>query len=424
MAAQTRLRPVRPLADNAAPTPSTDPTTLAKSVREWLAERDLDPIAANVGRALRGVGLVADPGLAQSLVARITAELCGAGPLQSLLERPGVTDVLVNGSAGVWVDDGSGLHRSQVRMGDEGQIRALAQRLAALAGRRLDDSSPFVDARLPDGVRLHAALAPLAHPGTLISLRVGAAAGLTLDDLLDRRSISAAGLPWLKAMVAARLAFLVTGGTGSGKTTVLQALLEVVPMTERIVVVEESSELRPSHPHCVSLEGRVANAEAAGRVNLTDLVRQAMRMRPDRIVLGEARGAEVTDLLAAMNTGHEGCSGTVHANEVYAVPPRLEALALTAGLGRAAVHSQIAAGLDAVLHVVREPDGSRRIQTIGGVEMKPDGIAAVRRIVSFTERNPVVHAPSHPVIQRMLAAMGRTAGTSLRADLRAEVGAS
>ena len=239
--------------------------------------------------------------------------------------------MLVNGAEHVYLDRGPGLELTGVRFPDEESVRRLAQRLAALGGRRLDDATPYVDLRLPDGTRFHAVLAPLARPGTVISLRVPRRQGFTLDELVGHGTLDEATAELLDAIVAARLAFLVSGGTGSGKTTLLAALLARVGPGERLVVVEDASELRPDHPHVVALEGRPANLEGAGAVEVRTLVRQALRMRPDRLVVGEVRGAEIVDLLAALNTGHEGGCGTLHANSAIDVPARVEALALAAG---------------------------------------------------------------------------------------------
>jgi pilus assembly protein CpaF len=251
-----------------------------------------------------------------------------------------------------------------VRFTDDAAVRRLAQRLASACGRRLDDAMPYVDARLPDGTRVHAVLSPLAVSGTCLSLRVPSRQAFTLDDLVRAGSVPTEVEPWVRAVVAARLSLLVTGGTGTGKTTWLSMLLGLVEPGERIVVVEDSAELRPSHPHVVRLESRPANIEGAGAVTLRDLVRQSLRMRPDRVVVGEVRGAEVVDMLAAFNTGHEGGLTTVHANSAADVPARLEALALTGGLDRPAAHAQMAAGLDVVLHLERGRDGVRRWSSV------------------------------------------------------------
>ncbi len=279
-----------------------------------------------------------------------------AGPLTALLADPEVTDVFVNGNE-VWVDRGAGAKRSAVRLGSAEDVRRLAQRLAAGAGRRLDEGSPCVDARLPDGTRLHAVLPPVARAGPYLSLRTFRARAFTLPDLISAGTLDADAAALLAAVVAARLAYVVCGGTGAGKTTLLAALLSLVPHRERIVLVEDSAELRPAHPHVVALEARTSNVEGAGAVTVRDLVRQALRMRPDRLVVGECRGAEVVDLLGALNTGHDGGATTLHANAPGDVPARLEALGLLAGVPRAALHAQLAAALRVVVQVRRTPAG-------------------------------------------------------------------
>jgi pilus assembly protein CpaF len=325
------------------------------------------PTSARVVAALRAEGLVlGDRGLLD-VVGAVTRELSGAGPLDALLADPGTSDVLVNGPDEVWVDRGDGLSRAPVAFADEAAVRRLAQRLAASAGRRLDTAAPTVDARLPGGIRLHAVLPPISPHGTVISLRIVARRTYSLSELEDLGSLVPEMTAALRDLVAARLAFLITGGTGTGKTTLLSGLLSCVAPTERIVLVEDSGELAPDHPHVVRLEARLPNAEGAGGVNLRDLVRQALRMRPDRLVVGEVRGPEVVDLLAALNTGHEGGCGTVHANTAEATPARLEALAASAGLGRDALHSQLAAAVQAVVHLVRGRDGLRRVAVIAAL---------------------------------------------------------
>jgi pilus assembly protein CpaF len=274
----------------------------------------------------------------------------GAGALMALLAQADVTDVLVNGSD-VWIDRGGGLQRAGVWLGTSADVHRLAQRLAAAAGRRLDEGSPFVDARLPDGTRLHAVLPPIARDGPYLSLRTVRRRAFTLPELVAAGTLDADVAALLAAIVAARLAYLVAGGTGAGKTTLLAALLSLVPPNERLVIVEEAAELQPAHPHAVVLEARPSNVEGAGEVSLRDLVRQALRMRPDRLVVGECRGAEVIDLLCALNTGHEGGAGTLHANTSADVPARLEALGLLGGVPREAVHAQIGAALQVVLQV-------------------------------------------------------------------------
>jgi pilus assembly protein CpaF len=351
---------------------------LLERVRTVLAATPGEATPARVAAALRAEGAVLGDAAVLEVTAILRAEIVGAGPLEPLLREPGVTDVLVNRPDEVWVDRGTGLERSTLRLRDEAAVRRLAQRLAAGAGRRLDDAMPWVDARLAGGVRLHAVLPPLSPTGTLVSLRVPARRALTLDDLVAAGSVAPALQGWLRGIVAARLAFLVTGGTGTGKTTVLAALLSLVDVRERLVLVEDSGELRPEHPHVVRLEARPANVEGVGEVALDDLVRQALRMRPDRLVVGEVRGAEVVDLLAALNTGHEGGCGTVHANSPSAVPARLEALGVAAGLGRDALHSQVAAALDLVLHLTRDRSGRRRVAEVD--LLRPDTAGRVAAV--------------------------------------------
>lgn len=337
----------------------------------------------DVAAALRAQGAAVTDATVHDVLGELRKHSTGAGPLDQLLSEPGVTDVVVNGPREVFVDRGGGLVPAGLTFVDDEQVRRLAIRLAAAAGRRLDDASPFVDGRLPNGVRLHAVLAPVAAPGTCISLRVPAERSFSLDDLVRSGSVPAEGARLLRGMVANRVPYLVSGGTGSGKTTLLAALLALIPDEERIVLVEDARELQPAHPHCVRLEGRPANSEGTGSISLTTLVRQALRMRPDRVVLGEVRGAEITDLLTALNTGHEGGCGTVHANSVADVPARLEALAALGGLGRSACHAQISAALRLVVHVARRPTGERRVEQIGLFRRGPDGLVTISPAATF-----------------------------------------
>jgi pilus assembly protein CpaF len=287
----------------------------------------------------------------------------GTGPLEPLLADPSVTDVLVNGTE-VWVDRGGGLRRVTVSVGTETDVRRLAQRMAAAAGRRLDDATPYVDAPLADGTRLHAVLPPIGAGGPYLSLRTFRRRTFTLDDLVAGATVEPVAAELLSAVVDARLPYLVSGGAGSGKTTVLAALLSLVPPDERLVIVEDMAELRPAHPHVVTLQARVPNVEGAGEVTLRQLVKQALRMRPDRLVVGECRGAEVVDLLGALNTGHQGGAATLHANAPADVPARLESLGLLGGVPRAALHAQLAAALRVVVHLRRNRDGSRVLAEI------------------------------------------------------------
>ena len=377
-------------------------TDLVDRVRARLAADVTAPTAQTVAAALQAEAGLHGSATVLALVDLLRGEARGSGALEPLLALQDVTDVLVNGPEGVYVDRGSGLQRSDLRLGDEPAVRRLAQRLAARAGRRLDDASPWVDARLPDGTRLHAVLSPVARPGTLISLRVPARRAFDLASLQEAGTLTEDDLVLLRGLLLARAAFVVTGGTGSGKTTLLSALLSSLAPEERVVVVEDATELRPDHPHVVGLEARPANIEGSGLVTVRDLVRQALRMRPDRVVVGEVRGPEVVDLLAALNTGHEGGCGTLHANSPADVPARFEALGVAAGLTRDAVHSQLAAGLDVVLHVGRDRDGARVLTEVGVVQADDSGLvrvhAATARRGERSERGR-----GWPVLERILA---------------------
>ncbi|MGC5582782.1 TadA family conjugal transfer-associated ATPase [Ornithinimicrobium sp. W1679] len=292
------------------------------------------------------------------------AVVAALGPLAALVEDRGVTDVLVNGDSGVWVDRGAGVERSTVVLHDDRSVRRLAVRLAGLAGQRLDESSPWVDGLLPGGIRLHALLPPLVDGAAHVSLRVARRLAPDLGQLRAWGALDDHGLGVVRAVVAARRSFVVTGGTGSGKTTLLAAMLAEVPATERIVVVEDVRELQVDHPHVVHLQGRTNNVEGRGGVTLTTLVRQSLRMRPDRLVVGEVRGAEVRELLGALNTGHEGGGGTLHANTAGDAVVRMEALGALAGMSREAVHAQLTSAIDVVLHVARRADGARHLQQV------------------------------------------------------------
>ena len=336
--------------------PSAD---LLRIVQARLVDDGHESTPGRAAAALRAAGVVLGDSELLPLAQRIHEAIAGLGPLAPLLSDVDVTDVVVNAPDEVWIDRGRGLERTSVRFGSAAELRDFARRLAERAQRRLDDAHPYVDARLPDGIRLHAVIEPVAVSSTLVSLRIPARTRFSIADLVAAGTVDDIGALWLRHLVHARVSFVISGGTGSGKTTVLSALLSLVDAAERIVICEDTTELNPDHPHVVRLESREANVEGAGAVTLRDLVRQSLRMRPDRLVVGEARGAEVVDLLAALNTGHDGGMTTVHANSAADVPARLEALALMAGVPRPAIQSQLAAGLAVAVHLDRV--GDRRI---------------------------------------------------------------
>ncbi|MEV8504326.1 TadA family conjugal transfer-associated ATPase [Actinoplanes sp. NPDC051475] len=376
---------------------------MTEKVRHRFAVEGVNPTAAAVVTAVKedsSVSLLGDTAV-RRLADRVRHDLVGAGPLASLLADAEVTDVLVNGTE-VWVDRGAGLLRTSLSFGHPDEVRRLAQRLAASCGRRLDDGRPYADAYLPDGTRLHAVLPPVATSGPYLSLRTFRQRPFTLADLVRCGTVPPQIGPLLAAVVEARLAYLVVGGTGSGKTTLLGTLLGMVPATERIVLVEDAAELRPAHPHLVALQTRTSNVEGAGAVSLTDLLRQALRMRPDRLVVGECRGAEVVDLLGALNTGHEGGAGTLHANTLADVPARLEALGLLGGLPRAALHAQVVAALQVILQVRRQA-GGRVLDSIG--VLLPTGEHHLATVVPAWQRDRGP-GPGAPTLGRLLADRG------------------
>ncbi|MDQ0375167.1 TadA family conjugal transfer-associated ATPase [Cellulomonas humilata] len=357
--------------------------------------------------AARDAGAVLGSSALRSVTRTVRDELFGAGRLQVLLDDPAVTDVLVNGPRDVWVERAGRLSRVDVDLGGADDVRALAVRLAAAGGQRLDDASPAVDARLPDGTRLHAVLPPVAGTCALISLRVVRSRAFTVEQLVASGTLAPAVVPVVRALVATRANLLISGATGSGKTTLLAALLSLVPHDERLVIVEEAGELAPAHPHVVRLLARHANVDGAGRVDLTDLVRHALRMRPDRIVLGECRGAEVREVLAALNTGHDGGCATVHANAAADVPARLEALAALAGLSREAVAAQAASAFDAVLHLRRADH--RYVAEVGVVRRGHAGDLEVACAIRVDPSGATVPGPAWSALADRLGLPGARA---------------
>lgn len=375
------------------------------AIRGRLAHLGRAAAPGDVAHVMRELGFVVSDAAVIDTVEVLRRESVGAGVLDPLLRLPGVTDIVVNGPDHVFLDRGAGLEATGVRFDSEAEVRRLAARLAASVGRRLDDGSPFVDARLTDGTRLHAILAPLASPGTCVSLRVPARRRFSLRDWVDAGSLPDTGADLLERLVLGRIAFLVSGGTGTGKTTLLSSLLACIPDGERVLIVEDSREIEPEHPHCVRLEARSANAEGAGRVSLTELVRQALRMRPDRIVLGEVRGAELCDLLMAFNTGHEGGCGTVHANSAEDVPARLEALGALGGWAPQALRAQIAAALQVVVHLTRDREAGRTRRRVEGIHLLrvEEDRVATEPAVLFPPDGGLRAGPGLGVLRKMCA---------------------
>jgi pilus assembly protein CpaF len=348
---------------------------LLQTVRQSVLSEAGPVTPSRVAAAVQATGRLLGTSGALAAVDSISAELTGLGPLQALARDPAVTDIFVNGPDSVWLDRGHGPEKVPVFFSGEPQIRALAARLVAAGGRRLDDGAPCVDVRLNGGYRVHAVLPPISPTGTLLSVRIRREKVFTMPELRQIGMFGPLIGTVLKRMIDRRLGLLISGATGSGKTTLLATLLGLCPSVDRLVLIEDASELNPVHPHVVSLETRHGNLEGNGVVDLGELVRQALRMRPDRLVVGECRGAEVRELLTAMNTGHTGGGATIHANSAAAVPARLTALGALAGMSPDAVRLQVASALDAVVHLGRT--GNRRYVACVSVLEDIDGGLAV-----------------------------------------------
>ncbi|KJL49388.1 putative conjugal transfer protein [Microbacterium hydrocarbonoxydans] len=287
------------------------------------------------------------------------------GPLAVHCADDEVTDIFVNGAAGLFIDRGHGAEPVTEWAASEREVRDLAVALVGLGGRHLDDQAPCVDVRLESGIRVHAVLAPVSTAGTALSIRIPRVRAADLDALAALGAFDSRQQAWLLQLVRERANVLITGGTGTGKTTLLSALLSAAPPAERIVTIEDVAELRPRHPHHVALEARQANLEGAGGISLARLVRESLRMRPDRLIVGECRGEEVRELLTALNTGHDGGAGTLHASGLRDVPARLEALGALAGMDATALARQVVSAFTIVLHLARAPGGARRIAQAG-----------------------------------------------------------
>ena len=349
---------------------------LLASIRESMLTESTPLTGARLAAAVGASGRLLGSEGALAAVDHVRAELQGLGPLQPLALIPGVTDILVNGPDRVWVDSGQGLELTTVRFESDGEVQALAARLIAAGGRRLDDACPCVDVQL-SGYRVHAVLRPVSTGSTLLSIRIRRTRSFTLEELSRTGTVAPEFASVLLSIVDHRLNYLISGATGTGKTTLLSALLSLTGPAERLVLVEDAAELEPDHPHVVGLQSRHGNIEGAGTVDQAELVRQALRMRPDRLVVGECRGAEVRELLAAMNTGHDGAGGTIHANSARSVPARLAALGALAGMSGRAVGLQVTSALDAVIHMERGPS-SRRVAEIAVLTAESDGQVTAR----------------------------------------------
>jgi pilus assembly protein CpaF len=307
------------------------------------------------------------------VVRQIEDEVMGLGPLEPLLADPSVSDILVNGPNNIYVERSGKLQRTAVRFNDDAHLLNIIDRIVSKVGRRIDESTPMVDARLKDGSRVNAIIPPLAIDGPVLSIRRFRKDALNIDDLVRYGSLNRTLVGLLRAIVMARLNVMISGGTGSGKTTLLNAMSAFIPERERIVTIEDSAELQLQQPHVVRLETRQVNVEGRGQITQRDLVRNSLRMRPDRIVVGEVRGAEALDMLQAMNTGHDGSLTTIHANSSRDALSRVETMVAMTGITFpiSALRNQIASAIDVIIHMERQEDGCRRIisvQEISGME--------------------------------------------------------
>jgi pilus assembly protein CpaF len=334
---------------------------------------------------------------------RVILLATGLGPLEPLLSDPAVDEVMVNGPGAVYVERGGRLERTGVGFGSEAELMHAIERILAPLGRRVDEAAPLCDARLPDGSRVNVVIPPLALSGPCLTIRRFRRGGFSLAELVRRGTLPRELADFLARCVAARASVVVSGGTGSGKTTTLNALSGAIPGEERIVTIEDAAELRLRQRHVVRLEARPPNLEGSGEVTIRQLVRNALRMRPDRIVVGEVRGGEALDMLQALNTGHDGSLTTVHANSPEDALRRIETLALMAdvALPHAAVREQVASALDLVVHQARRPDGSRAVVSVSEVVRAPAGVGT-RQLYRPGER---ILAPRDSPLAVRLAAM-------------------
>jgi pilus assembly protein CpaF len=321
----------------------------------------------------------------EQLVGELRDDVLGHGPLERLLVDDSVTEIMINGPHDVWIERNGTLHRSSVRFQDESQLRRIINKMVAQVGRRIDESQPMVDARMPDGSRVNAVLPPLSLTGPLLTIRRFGNERLGLDDLVRIGTLTPETSDLLARCVEGRLNVLISGGTGAGKTTLLNALSAAIPDSERIITIEDAAELKLAQRHVLRLECRPKNIEGGGEVTIRDLVRNSLRMRPDRIVVGEVRGAEALDMLQALNTGHDGSLSTLHANSPRDALSRLETMVLMAGydLPLRAIRQQIASALDVVLHLTRMHDGSRKVVSITEVQRMESDVITLQELFSY-----------------------------------------
>jgi pilus assembly protein CpaF len=319
------------------------------------------------------------------LAAAIADDILGHGPLERLLADDSITEIMVNGPFEVWVERQGRLSETTVRFTDESHLRRIINKIVAQIGRRIDESSPLVDARLPDGSRVNAIIPPLSLSGPLLTIRKFSKKRLNMNDLIKLSTLSTETVEFLQRCIIAELNVLISGGTGSGKTTLLNALSTAIPDSDRIVTIEDAAELRLNQRHVLRLEARPKNIEGQGEIAIRTLVRNSLRMRPDRIIVGEVRGAEALDMLQAMNTGHDGSLSTVHANSPRDALARIETMVLMTGydLPVRAIRGQVASALDMIVHLERLEDGSRRVTAITEVQRMESDVVTLQDLFEF-----------------------------------------
>jgi len=358
------------------------------SIMESLAPARLkDEIAILVERLLAEDGAVINESERRGLVRDIQHEMLGFGPLEPLLADPSVSDILVNSHSQVYVERAGKLERTDVTFSDDAHLMKIIDKIVSRVGRRIDESSPMVDARLPDGSRVNAIIPPVALDGPVVSIRRFAVVPLKMEDLLRGKSLTAEVATVLQGLAQAKVNILVSGGTGTGKTTMLNILSANIPQYERIVTIEDAAELQLQQPHVVRLETRPPNIEGKGEVTQRALVKNALRMRPDRIILGEVRGAEAVDMLQAMNTGHDGSLATIHANTPRDALARLENMIGMAGLNLPpkAARQQISSAITAVVQIARLSDGKRKVMSLQEITGMEGEVISMQEIFSFRQ---------------------------------------
>jgi pilus assembly protein CpaF len=392
---QERLSTTRPVASTTGDDPFSElknrlHLAVIGDLGPQLFNTNMDPLAMRerVTSDIRA-HLVRESGLSREDRDRVAAEIAddilGHGPLERLLADETVTEIMVNGPHDVWVERQGRLYETTVRFADESHLRRIINKMVAQVGRRIDESSPMVDARLPDGSRVNAVIPPLSLSGPLVTIRKFSKRRLDLTDMIRLGTLTTETSEFLQRCVLAKLNVLVSGGTGTGKTTLLNALSSAIPDADRIVTIEDAAELRLNQRHVLRLEARPKNIEGEGEIAIRELVRNSLRMRPDRIIVGEVRGAEALDMLQAMNTGHDGSLCTVHANSTRDALSRVETMVLMAGfdLPMRAIRQQVASAIDLIIHLERLEDGSRRVAAIAEVQRMESDVITLQDIFEF-----------------------------------------